>query len=792
MKSGVLLWYHLRAVDETTLETLEFPAVLHELASYTLTAAGREMAEGLKPLPETHAILGAFSDFTEVFEIIAVSGTLPLGGVNDIRPILSKIDLEGAYLLPDELVQIRSNISSSEELKKLASASFARLYPRTSARIEGISGQAALYSMLIRILDEKGEIKDGASPTLYRIRKEIRANKERARRILEDLTTDKNMKEYLQEDIISIRDDRYVLSIKAGMHTGFNGVIHGRSGSGATFFIEPLQLVELNNRVAVLKKEEKAEEIEILKEATGDVLGQREFLLKDLEEMSALDAIQAKALFAKELDAIAPVIKDRGGLTLKAARHPLLVLKEKRGEGRAIPVDISIPEDTQVLVISGANTGGKTVALKTLGLLTLMTLSGIPIPVDEGSESVLFRDIFSDIGDRQDIIASLSTFSAHIKRMKEFLLSSGPGSLVLIDEIGAGTDPGEGSAFALASLETLRQRGAVTVITTHLNLLKAQAQIDPRYMNASVEFDEKTLKPLYRLHYGIPGPSLGLSIAQSLGIPEDVIRLARGFITEKEGAFIESVRILEEQKEEVRKLKERLTELEARRQKAVERLREDRGVLVEKAKKNIDSMVTGAREEIRKTLERLKEEKAMAQPSARAKAISGVEEAGQRLIQKLSPKKQSYAPVPGDKVMITGSNTKGVVLSVDAEGKKAELSVGKIKVWAPWDKLIQRGGAEAKKPVQSAQGTAINADMEVTSSLNIIGMRAEEAIALVTKYVDSAHASGLETVEIIHGIGTGRLSKVVEEYLKDNRVVKRFYHAEAARGGAGVTIVELK
>jgi DNA mismatch repair protein MutS2 len=772
-------------VDQTTLETLEFPSVLKELASFSMTPVGKEEVEALRPSASVPYIEEAFREYSELAGIIKVSGTLPLGGIGDIRPVLSRLDPEGAFLLAPDLLLIRSNITATSLIKSLNTASFSKLYPRISARIEDLSMQDELKEELERILDDRGEIKDTASTALFRIRKEIRANKDRARKILESITTDKDTKEYLQEDIISIRDDRYVLAIKAGVHAGFQGVVHGRSGSGATYFIEPIALVELNNKVAILKKEEKTEEIEILKEATRKVGLQREPLLSDLEAAASIDAIQSKALFGREIGAIVPEIREKGEVKLLSALHPILVFKEMRGASRAIPIDIVIPEDRAVLVISGANTGGKTVALKTLGLLTLMALSALPIPVAEGSVAVAFSEIFSDIGDRQDIIASLSTFSAHVKRMGEFLENAAPGSLVLIDEIGAGTDPSEGGAFALAALETLREQGAKIIITTHLNLLKAHAQVNLNYLNASVEFDEKTLRPLYRLRYGMPGPSMGLSIAQSLGIPEAVINRAYGYIKEKEGAFIESIRILEEEKENVRKLRERIEALEAQKSKALERLRQDRGAMVERAKRNIETMVGKAGDEIRESIQKFR---------AEGKAASGkrtateVLKAGERLKEKLGHKKERYSPKKGDRVSLSGSNTKGTVVTVDTDGKKAEVMVGNLKVWAPWDKLEKRGVQEAKP----SQGMSLSADMDIASTLNIIGMRVEEALPVVTKFLDNAHSSGLHSVDIIHGVGTGALSRAVEDNLKRHPLVKSFHHADPSRGGGGVTVVELK
>lgn len=773
-------------MDSTTLETLEYGAVLKEIAAYASNLLGEERVLNTRPSDSLQIIEGSFREFKEVRDIIQSSGKLPLAGVVDLHGFFSRVEPEGAYLLPEDLVVVKGNLETSTALKSLITPAFERAYQRTAEKINALSDVSLPLSEIERTIDERGEIRDNASPDLRRIRKEIRAGKERARSIIESVSTDKNTKEILQDDIITVRDDRYVLCIKASAHTSFDGIIHGRSISAQTYFIEPLELVELNNRVAILKKEERGEEIEILKALTSVIKSHKDGILNDQSIIAVLDDLQARALFGKETGAIIPAIKTGGEIRLKSAKHPLLVLKEKRGGPAVVPVDIIVPEGCMTLVISGANTGGKTVALKTLGLLTLMAVSSIPVTAEEGSVAVVFTDIFSDIGDRQDIIASLSTFSAHVKRLKEFLTEARPGSLVLVDEIGAGTDPSEGGALALAALETLRVQGAKTVVTTHLNLLKAHAQIDAAYLNASVEFDEKTLKPLYRLHYGIPGPSLGLSIAESLGIPHAVIELARKNIRDKEGAFIDSVRLLEEEKEEIRDLKARLSTLEGLRDQAVRRLKEERALILEKARAKTEALLSEARQEMRAAIEKLKEEGADRKRSASSK----IEEVSARVLSRLNaPGRGKYTPAPGDKVSIEGSSSKGTVLSVDINARKAELSVGGLKVSVAFDKLVKREGAPRAR---AAQGVTISADMDVASSVNVIGQRAEAALEVVTRFLDNAHASGLQSVEIIHGVGTGRLSKAIEESLKSNRLVKGFHHGDPARGGAGVTIVELK
>lgn len=778
-------------MDETTLEILEFPAVLKEIASFAMTGPGRERVLSLRPLDALAEIDEAFARFLEMREAVTAEGTLPLGPVSDILPLFKRLAIAGAYLLPEDLLLVAGNLGASTALRALSGPAFARRHPGISAMIDGLSGQAELTATLGRIVDDKGEIKDGASSELARIRRAIRSSREHARSILEGLTTDKAVRdEYLQEDFITIRDDRFVLCIKAGMQSAFKGVIHGRSGSGAAYFIEPMQLVEMNNKVAVLKKEEKAEEIAILKAVSSEIFEQREPLTADLAIFGALDGLQARALFAAQTGSTAPVVRKNGRVRLKCARHPLLILKEKSGGAAVVPVDVIMPEGCSVLVISGANTGGKTVALKTLGLLTLMALSAIPVPAEEGSEVAFFTSVFADIGDRQDIIASLSTFSAHIKRMREFLDSAGTGSLVLIDEIGAGTDPSEGGAFALAALETLRERGATAIITTHLNALKAHAQTHPAYRNASVEFDEATWKPLYQLRYGVPGPSLALSIAESLGIPAPVIERARANLDEKEGAFIESIRLLEEARGETAVLKERLSVLESRRDEAVKRLRADRAAILEKARVKADKMIAEAKEELRGVMARLKQERPTIGPG---KAAIEIERSRASLLGRLGERPSTYRPSIGDRVSLAGASTKGSVVDVDVAGKRAELAVGSLKVWAPWNKLKKIGGSDR---IGASGGTVeipvSVPEMDAASSVNIIGQRAEEAMGVVTRFIDNAFAAGLTRVEIIHGMGTGRLGQAVGGLLKKDPRVKSIGHPDPSFGGAGVTVVEFK
>lgn len=791
-------------MDDITLEALEYPLVLQELKGFTSTPVGAEAVLNLRPLRDFSGVEEAFKELKESSAIVDTSGGLPLSGVEDIRPIVKKTAPEGACLKPSELLDVKNTLGAVSGVSAVLTPAFTGSFPLTSARIGSLSDYKDILKELDAILDAKGEIKDDASSRLFRLRKDIRSSRARARSLVEELSANKKFKEFLRDEIFTIRDDRYVLCVEASQHTRLPGVVHGRSGSGLTYYIEPLQAVELNNRLAILKKEEVAEEMEILKRATGLVSAGAGEIQRDLKTIASLDSVQARARFKEHLNAVLPGLSPAApdvAVRFINARHPLLVFKELRGGkggegGEAVtPVDIILEKGESVLVISGANTGGKTVALKTLGLMSLMVNSGMAVPADEGSEAVFFNNIFADIGDRQNIAESLSTFSAHLKRTGEILERSAPGTLVLVDEIGVGTDPSEGGALALAFLEALKKRGARTAVTTHLNVLKAHAHSDPSFQNASVAFDEDTLKPLYKLRYGTPGASLALTVARSLGISEELIESAAEKLKGDEGAFVQSIEALQRETESLSDAKRRLEELEERREKALERLRKDRTKMLEKAKKMVEEVVKGAREEIRDISARFEEEGVKVQKAPAIKAVSGV---GGRVAKLLSSDEggRRFVPEVGDSVEIEGIGAVGEVIRVDGEGgaggaggagKKVELLVGGMKVWIALERLRkgnkQKPGRKRTRPSVEEAFTGAGPGPTV----NLIGMRVDEALQVVEKAIDMAHMEGIDRVEVIHGIGTGSLARAVGEYLKSNELVKSFNPGDTG----AVTVVEI-
>ncbi|MFQ5427828.1 MAG: endonuclease MutS2 [Thermodesulfobacteriota bacterium] len=801
-------------MDSATLEALEFNEVLAALAGFVLTERGKELVYAIRPGRDKASIEESNARFTETQALTEASGRLALSGVRDIRPLLQRPFPEGAYLSGEELLQLRDNLIVSGRLKAMAGPAFVKKYPALSPLFKGLSDSKALSDRLTRTIDDKGLVLDGASSKLKGIRGKLRSSKTRIRDLLGGLIQDPDSKEAIQDEIITIRDDRFVLSVVAGKQSEIPGVIHGRSGSGATFFVEPMELVGLNNSLSILKKQELAEEREILKEVTALVLLSREDLLGDLELISALDVMAAKVVFARKTGAVVPEVGEGGEIRFTGARHPLLVLQELRGGAPVIPVDITVGPDIRVLVISGANTGGKTVALKTLGLLTLMASSGLPLTTGAGSRAVIFDSVFADVGDRQDIGASLSTFSAHVRRITLFLKEAGAASLVLIDEIGAGTDPSEAEALGLAVLEKFKKAGALSVVTTHLNLIKAHGAVDPAYENVSVEFDEATLEPRYGLVYGVPGPSLGINIAGALGLPSELINEARSYIKGGEGAFVESIRVIEKEKERLRTTNERLAIVDVRRQAELRRLREERGALIKGAKKRIKAIVEEAREEVarlRLDFEKSVKEarkagvgKGTKESGIDTRASASMARAGEKFIGKFAEKQRvplsKRLPFEGEKVRLAGSRTKGVVTRVDKEARKAELLMGSVKVWVDIKKLELSGSREKNQEsyahvelkTDSGGGHGAKGGGEISGRLNIIGLRYEEAVKELTRFIDNAHLEGLVVVEVIHGMGTGALKNAVAEHLRERVEVKSFEPGPPEGGGAGVTVVYLK
>lgn len=772
-------------VDDITLEALEYGLVLRELSGLASSPAGAELIRAITPSSDLTFIETEYRALKEVVAFNGAKGALPLAGLKDVRQGLKRVK-PGGYFLPPELLEIKSTVDCVISLRDLFSGRVRKDYPIASSMVDSFSTPGGISGELSAIVDEKGEIKDGATKRLFGIRQGLLSIRRSLRSLIEDMVKSKRAKTTLQDEYFTLRDDRYVLCVSAGRHAEFPGVVHGRSSSGGTYFVEPFQAVELNNKVSILKREEKEEEIEILKRITLRLLKEKDSIIKDISTAACLDSLQARSRFKNRIKGELPAIRKDGSIKLLNARHPVLVFREIAGGHKAIPVTVTLGEGVSVMVISGANAGGKTAALKTLGLLTLMACSAIPIPADASSEVVLFEKVFADIGDRQNISEDLSTFSAHLKRLKEILSLSGKSTLVLIDEIGVGTDPKEGSVLSLAALEYLKDKGAKAAVTTHLNLLKARANVDKSFQNVSVLFDEKTLSPFYTLCYGTPGASMGLKVAKIYGLPDAVVARAQEMLGTEEGVFVESIKTIEVEKEKLRTLNERLEDIEKRRSESLERLRTERGRMKSEARKKVEALVEKAKDEIDAIIKEARE-KVLKTP--RQRIMEEVQAASRKAMSILGHDEVEKEPSVGDNIEVIGGGAKGVVTKVSRERRLAEVSSGSLKIWLPWKSIHKSKPAHpdfSLKAAYSFESTGVPA------SVNLIGMRAEEALKKVEKLLDEAHLNGVEKVEIIHGLGTGRLKKAIDGYLKESSLVKGFKTAEPAQGGDGVTIVELK
>ena len=852
--------------DGVTMASLEYPLILNGLASRCVTEPGRSRALMLEPGCDRSRLEDIYRGIGEVGELHDLGLAVDLSGIESLQKEFKNLGVEGLYLLADDILKVLRTLESLASLSGIfdqipdnpggaglgtgGEPQFKKRYPVLTSIISALSDHSELLKGIRAAIDDKGQVKDTASPALSSVRRGIKKAREKGRTILQRFPDDDPPEE---GEFLTIRDDRYVLSIRAGRHVKFPGVIHGRSGSGGTYYIEPFELVEINNSILDLLRDEAREVVAVLKSVTGLICEEADSILADIGRGGEVDLLFARYRFGCDLNGTIPSLSLSGVPVLKGARHPILLLKslKERGVGgggasgtevpgaepigaEIIPQDIIFEEGTKVLVISGANTGGKTVALKSLGLITLMAATGLPVPLEEGSTVRLFKRVSSDIGDSQNLEESLSTFSGHLTRLKDILEYHGgdglaepagggsPGSpetnssvldsLVLLDEIGVGTDPAEGSVLSLAVLEGLKRRGALTAVTTHLNLIKARGLSDKTFRNGKVEFDDSTGRPLYSISYGLPGSSMALTAASNIGLPGDIMERARGYLHEKEGSFISSVESLEEARNRYTESRALLEEEASKRREVYEKFATKRNAHLERARRKIDEIVDGARAEARRSCkELLKRASLLVERGGRSKVGSEVAtlrgESGKELeaLKGLLPRKEEkgappYMPKVGDVVRIGGSGTKGEVVSVEEGGGPVDVEVlmGGMKLSVKSSKLtpvegVEAGGGKGSSTHDSHDGGTVTYGRgEGSRKVKVIGMRAEEALRVVQDFLDQSIVEGYESVEVIHGKGAGILAKVLHESFKENSTIKDFYFGHPDSGGTGVTIVVFK
>jgi MutS2 family protein len=785
-------------VEQRVLKTLEYDKIIALLVDKASCTYGKEKAAELTPFVQLDEVKIAQQGTQEAATVLRLKGSAPLGGIRDIRSSVQRARLN-AMLAPLELLDIASTIMAGRRLKNfLLDMCQDHDLPLLQLQAERIEGLRELEMEIRRCIDENGDVLDSASVELRQVRQEIRQVESRIREKLDQMTRSSSYQKMLMENIVTIRGDRFVIPVKQEYRHVFGGIVHDQSASGATLFIEPEVIVSMNNKLRELRLREEREVERILYILTEQVSFAVEALSENVDALTELDFLFAKAQLAWSMKAVCPKLNDRGYLQMRKARHPLIPREV------VVPVDVELGGEYQAIVVTGPNTGGKTVSLKTIGLLSLMAMSGLHIPAEEESEMTVFSSVFADIGDEQSIEQSLSTFSSHMTNIISILEKMDEKSLVLFDELGAGTDPTEGAALAMSIIDHVIDSGARMVATTHYSELKAYAYDRPEVINASVEFDVQTLRPTYRLLVGVPGRSNAFAIARRLGLPEAIIEVARGSISEEDNQVESMIASLERNRKsaeadrtaaaslrrEAEELRRQLDEERARfaeeKNKLMERAEEEARIAVQLAKEEAETIIRELRE-MRDDGVEIKEHRLI---EAKKRLGNAVLELEKEKVKKPARAVRATQIKVGDEVMVTSFGQKGTVLEkVNNDEFLVQIGIMKMKVRRD-DMNVQN--SITQKP-QAAPYTSVNRrTASIKMDLDLRGYNVEDAIREMDQFLDDALLGGLHSVSIIHGHGTGVLRKGVHEYLRSHRNVKSFRLGGQGEGGVGATIAELK
>lgn len=794
-------------MNEKTLRILEYNKIIKKLADLAVSTLGKELAEGLFPEKDFKKIQSMLKETTDAVNFLSGRGNPPLVGISDIRPALKRVEI-GAVLSPGELLKISDILRATRNLKKYSDESViaASDYNEIYNLIISLEPNKKVEEKIKNAILSEDEISDNASASLGGIRKKIREMQDSVKDKLNEMIRSSKYGKFMQEAIVTMRGDRYVLPVRLEHRHEVKGLIHDASSSGATIFIEPMAVVEINNTIKQLKLREQVEIDRILKELTEDVESIIDILKLNISILARLDFVFAKAKFSIKNDCVCPKLSNKRRTSIKKGRHPLLDPKE------VVPIDFWIGEDFETLVITGPNTGGKTVTLKTVGLFTLMTQAGLHVPAADGTEMMVFDKIFADIGDEQSIEQSLSTFSSHMKNIINILDEVDSQSLVLFDELGAGTDPVEGAGLAMAILNHLREIGAITVGTTHYSELKMYAIAEEWVENACCEFDVETLQPTYRLLIGVPGKSNAFAISKRLGLKNEIIENARELLNKEHLTFEDMVADIEKNLSETMKeklLAENLRmQIEKLKNEAYEHERkteEQKEKIIKEAKEEARQILLEAREEsseIIKNLRILEKEKS---ESNRNKEMEKLrfqiknkidvldKDLTEHFIQKNTVTKPPRNLKPGDSVFIVNLNQKGTIINPPNKEGEAIVQVGIMKLNAHITNLKLVEEKTVQNTSKSGQGRiSIEKSKNIRTEIMLRGMTLDDAMEELDKYLDDAFLAGINEVSIIHGKGTGVLRSGIHKHLKNHPMVKEFRLGRFGEGEAGVTIATLK
>ncbi|WP_318508103.1 endonuclease MutS2 [Bacillus sp. T3] len=785
-------------MHERVMRVLEFDKIKEQLAEHVSSSLGRDKAVKLTPSSDFAEVVRLQEETDEAANVLRIKGNIPLGGIFDIRAHIKRAAI-GGMLSPYELMQVASTVHASRQMKRFIEAVSEEeiSIPILVDYAEQIIVLAELEESIKMAIDDNGEVLDGASEVLRSLRHQLRTKEARVREKLESMIRSSNASKMLSDAIITIRNDRFVIPVKQEYRSHYGGMIHDQSASGQTLFIEPQMVVELNNELQGIRIKEEQEIQRILIELTVKVAEQQPELETIVDILTELDFMFAKARYAKKIKASKPLMNNEGRISLNKARHPLIPIDE------VVANDMNIGIDFTTIVITGPNTGGKTVTLKTVGLCTLMAQAGLQVPAYDGSEMAVFDEVYADIGDEQSIEQSLSTFSSHMVNIVEILKSVHYNSLVLFDELGAGTDPQEGAALAISILDEVYKRGARVIATTHYPELKAYGYNREGVSNASVEFDVETLSPTYKLLIGVPGRSNAFEISRRLGLNESVIENARSHISadtnqiENMIASLEnSRRQAESERDEAHDYLQDAERLHKDLQKEMIEFYEHKDRMFEKASEEASELIENAKAEAEKIIRDLRkmriEKQAEVKEHELIEARRKLEEAAPPKIVKKSAVKaanKKHTLSPGDEVKVISFGQKGTLIAKKSDGLwEVQIGILKMKVEESDLEYLGSPKQEQKRHLATVKGR----DYHVSLELDLRGERYENALMRVEKYIDDALLAAYPRVSIIHGKGTGALRQGVQEYLKNHRSVKRIRFGDAGEGGTGVTIVEFK
>ena len=778
------------------LQTLELPKILERLAEHTAFSAGRELALSLQPSPYDDEVARRQRETSEARALLDDRADLSLGGARDVRPLVDRAE-HGAILLPAELLEIHDTLISGRTLRR-ATTSLRDQFPLLASIAGRIEECPNVVAEIARCINDRGEVVDGASQNLARIRREMRESHQRLMAKLERIVSSPSSAPFLQEAFVTQRGGRYVIPLKADFKGRIPGIVHDQSASGATLFIEPIATVELNNRWRELQLEEEREVQRILAELSNLVAEEGEFIQRTVEALAQLDLAFAKARYAEEMNAVEPKLvafkKVAGGLhpgstiQLIKARHPLI------DPAKVVPIDVYLDDEYFIVVITGPNTGGKTVSLKTVGLLSLMAQCGLAIPADEGSILSVFSNIYADIGDEQSIEQSLSTFSAHVTNVINILGQAYERSLVLLDDLGAGTDPGEGSAIARALLSHLLRRRITCFVSTHYPELKVYAHTTPGVENACVEFDLETLSPTYELSIGLPGRSNAFAIARRLGLAPVIVSEAESMVS-PESLEAESMLAEIKQAHQEALAAQEVAESAQRRAKELERELRQEWADIEKMRHEI---LSAARDEAQQELAEMRAElrkirSGLSTATFTREWIAQAEDALASLEPKpvepiVQPRFAPQEPLSlGDTVWVDSLQATGEI--TELSGDEAEVQVGSFRIRSKVEDLELR--QRAAQPTVREREVSIPSVSSPGIELNLLGQTTEEALPNLDKHLNDAYLAGLPQVRIIHGKGTGVLRRVVRDFVTNHPLVASHRPGDQYEGGEGATVVQL-